>query len=219
MISASDTRYSETELTQRRQLRVLVLLEAAAAAGLEPVRLPMLHNLAYLSNALAPVWQLDPFDGAVLKRRGSPYYPTLQWDVDRLVGCGLLHVQDVRYVKVDDRWQIDASYCLNRSMTRPVLEAGRAVGFEPGLEDFCNALAQAMSAFPPEEVGRLLSEDAAYGNPAVNVSNVVNFAESHGVNFATNAARAFRPDIPLTAGERVNLYVNHLHARLVRRGR
>lgn len=218
MSAASDTRYDAAELSQRRQLRVLVLLEAAASAGMEPVRLPVLHNLAYLSNALAPVWQLDPFDGAVLKRRGSPYYPSLQWDVDRLVGCGLLQVQDVRYVEVDNRWQIDASYCLNRAMARPVLDTRRAVGFEPGLEDFCHSLAQAMASLPLEEVERVLNEDAAYGNPAVDVSNVVNFAESHGINFATNAARAFRPDVPLTPGERVNLYVNHLHARLVRHG-
>lgn len=219
MSAAADTRYTDAELSQRRQLRVLVLLDAAAAAGLEPVRLAMLHNLAYLSNALAPVWQLDPFDGALLKRKGSPYYPTLQWDVDRLVGRGLLHVQDVRYVQVDNRWQIDASYCLNRRMAYPVLNTRRMIGFEPGFEDFCHALAQAMSALPSGEVERLLNEDAAYGNPAVDISNVVNFAESHGINFATNAARAIRPDVPLTPGERVNLYVNHLHARLVRRVR
>lgn len=219
MSGAPEIGYGEEELALRRQLRVLVLLEAAADAGLEPVPLLVLHNLAYLSNALAPVWNLHPFDGAVLKRRGSPYYPTLQWDVDRMVGHGLLHVRDVRYVQEDGRWRIDSSYSLNYELAHRVLTTMREVGFEPGLSTFCTTLAQAFSALPQEQLGYLLSEDAAYGNPAVDVSNVVNLAENHAVNFAANAAGAFRPDVALTAGERVHMYVNHLHTRLVRHGR
>ena len=219
MSRAQDRAYLPEELSLRRQLRVLVLLEAAADAGLEPVPLSLLHNLAYLSNALAPVWDLEPFDGAVLKRHGSPYYPILQWDVDRMVGRGLLYVRGVRYVQEDGRWRIDGSYCLNHTLARRVLEMMREVAFEPKLRSFCTTLAQAMSSLPQEQSGQLLEEDAAYGNPAVEVSNVVNLAENHGVNFAANAAGAFRPDVPLSAGERVHLYVNHLHTRLVRHAR
>lgn len=219
MSRAAEVAYNQEELSLRRQLRILVLLEAAADAGLEPVPLLVLHNLAYLSNALAPVWNLAPFEGAVLKRRGSPYYPTLQWDVDRMVGRGLVHVRGVRYIEEDGRWRIDGSYCLNHALARRVLATMRDVGFEPGLAIFCTTLAQAMSALPQDRLEQLLNEDAAYGNPGVEVSNVVNLAESHGVNFAANAAGAFRPDVALSAGERVHMYVNHLHTRQVRHGR
>lgn len=218
MTQSLDIAYEHDELALRRRLRVLVLLEAAANAGLEPVPLLLLHTMAYLSNALAPIWNLDPFDGAVLKRRGGPYYPSLQWDVDRMVGSGLIKVEHVRYVQEDKRWRVDANYCLNRAFVRPVMDTLKAVGFESELTAFCAALAQALSALPPDQIAMLLSQDAAYGNPAVDVSNVVNLAENHGVNFAANAAESFRPDVSLTAAERVHLYVNHLHTRLARYG-
>lgn len=218
MINAPEISYSDDELAQRRQVRILVLLNAAANVGLEPVSLPLLHTLAYLSNALAPVWDLDPFDGVVLKRRGSPYYPSLQWNVDRLVGRGLLKVSDLSYVEDNGQCRIDASYCLNPTFAQPVLDSVRTVGFEPGLSDFCDTLAQAVAALPPDQVERMLGEDAGYGNPAVDVSNVVNLAERHGVNFPSNAAYSFRPDVALTAGERVHMYVGHLHTRLARHG-
>ena len=58
----------------RRQVRLLVLLRAAEAAGLAPLRILRLHAFAYLSNVLAPVWDLRALDGKVLKRRGGPFY-------------------------------------------------------------------------------------------------------------------------------------------------
>lgn len=211
--------FSQEELALRRQLRVLVLLAAATDAGLEPVPLLLLHNMVYLSNALAPIWNLAPFEGAVLKRRGSPYYPSIQWDVDQMVGRGLLRVKGVRYLEENGVWRIDGSYCLNHEFSSPILNTMRDVAFEPELESFCTTLAQAMSALPREFLGQLLNEDAAYGNPAVDVSNVVNLSENHGINFAANAAEAFRPDVALSPGERVHLYVSHLHTRLIRHGR
>lgn len=208
--------HSEDDLRLLRQVRLLLLLAGAADAGLEPVPLPLLHALAYLSNALAPVWRLQPFDGKVLKRRGSPFYPALQWDVDRLVCRGVINASDVRYVEDSGEWRIDASYTLNAEFANQVLDEIRAVGFEPGLEKFCAELAQAMAGLPPEDIAAVLGEDAAYGDPTVEISNVVNFAEGRAVNYAANSAAVFRPDLSLTPGERVHLYVQHLQDRAQR---
>ena len=47
----------------------------------------------------------------------------------------------------------------------------------------------------------------------VEISNVVNFGEGHAINYVTNAAREFRPDLPLSPDERVHLYVQHMYGR------
>jgi hypothetical protein len=57
----------------RRRVRVVTLLEAAEAAGLVPLGILRLHAFAYLSNVLAPVWDMPALDGKVLKRRGGPW--------------------------------------------------------------------------------------------------------------------------------------------------
>jgi hypothetical protein len=208
--------FSDDEQRLLRQARLLLLLEAAGDAGLEPVPLLLLHALAYLSNALAPVWSLQPFDGKVLKRRGSPFYPVLQWDVDHLVGRGLIKAFDIRYIDDDGKWRINASYTLNPALANNTLDVMKRIGFSPGLRAFCAELAQAMAALPPDRMATVISEDAAYGDPMIEVSNVVNFAEDRAVNFTANAAEAFRPDVSLTPSERVHLYIRHLQERVFR---
>ena len=70
----------------RRRIRLLLLLDGSERAGLAPINVRRLHTYAYLSNVLAPVWNTRVFDGSLLKRRGGPFYPALQHDLDRLVG-------------------------------------------------------------------------------------------------------------------------------------
>src|SRR2546422_4375809 len=68
----------------RRHARLIALLHAAEGAGLVPLRITRLHSFAYLSNVLAPVWDMAALDGKILKRRGGPFYPNMQRDLDRL---------------------------------------------------------------------------------------------------------------------------------------
>ena len=94
----------------------------------------VIHALAYLSNALAPIWNLLPFDGKLLKRQRGPYYPALQWDLERLVAQGLVRVSGLRYVKDASRWRIDADYSLNMKFAHSVLVTAERVGFELDLK-------------------------------------------------------------------------------------
>ena len=74
----------------RQRVRVVRLLEAAERAGITPIPARRLHAYAYLADVLSPVWDLQPFDGKVLKVKHGPHYPDLQREVDRLVVMGLV---------------------------------------------------------------------------------------------------------------------------------
>src|SRR5437016_336881 len=83
----------------RRRVRVIALIDAAENAGLNPIPILRLHALAYLSNVLAPVWNMPALDGKVLKRRGGPFYPALQRDLDFLVGAGVVVISGLIHVQ------------------------------------------------------------------------------------------------------------------------
>lgn len=214
---------SETTVSAlRRKIRVLGLLKGVEDAGLAPVRVLRLHALAYLANVLAPVWDMPSFDGKVLKRRGGPFYPALQADLDRLVGLGLVHVSNLKHVKdVDDRWRLEGEYRLDHGFADPVLAAMARYEEHGRLLGFVRELAFAVSAIADDELDAAPSEDATYSNPAISNGNVVDFGEWQDwrqVNASVNAAEYFATAVPgaleASPGERLHLYARHLAHRI-----
>jgi hypothetical protein len=203
----------------RRRVRLLVLLRAAENAGLVPLKILRLHAYAYLSNVLAPVWDLPALDGKVLKRRGGPFYPALQRDLDCLVGLGMVAISGLGYVRDDDkRWRLEGSYRLNHSFTDAPLRHFLTFEEERRLASFVQELAYALSALSDKDFDQAVSEDATYSDPLVSFGNIVDFEEWRRTNYSANAAREFENLIPregqATLGEKLHLYVRHLHRRI-----
>lgn len=203
----------------RRQVRMLVLLDAAEDAGLVPLKILRLHSFAYLANVLAPVWDLPALDGKILKRRGGPFYPVLQRDLDRLVGRGIVLISGLDHVRDEDkRWRLEGAYCLNRKFARDALSLLRSYEEEAALTSFVKELAFALSALSDDELDQAVSEDATYSDPLVSFGNIVDFDEWKKMNYSANAARQFEHLLPLgaqaTPGEKLHLYVRHLHRRI-----
>lgn len=202
----------------RRRIRLVVLLDAAEAAGLAPIKILRLHAFAYLSNVLAPVWDLHVLDGKVLKRRGGPFYPSLQHDLDRLVGMGVVVITGLGHARDDDgRWRLEGSYRLNRGFSEPVLRQLNTYEEEVRLVSFVQELAYALSALSDDDLDLAFSQDATYSDPLVSFDNVVDFDERRR-NYSATAAQYFDRLIPggsrATPGEKLHLYVRHLHRRI-----
>ena len=197
-------------------VRVLTLLDALAAAGLAPSSSRALHELAYLANVLAPVFNLPPLDDTLLKRKSGPYYPELQQTIDRLVGRGLVEAQELRYEldEVEQRYRISASYLLRRSEVRAALDRYRELYPVEAL--FLDELAAAYSALSDGQQGHVAVSDARYADVSVDVNNVIDFGEwsSAEKNFSRNAAMTFAPGKHLAPAERLYLYLDHLQQRV-----
>lgn len=202
----------------RRQVRVVMLLDAAEAAGLVPLKILRLHAFAYLSNVLAPVWDMAVLNGKILKRRGGPFYPDLQHDLDRLVGLGVVVISGVGHVQDEaKRWRLEGAYRLNRQFADPILSALGDYPEERQLGTFIVELAYALSALSDDELDRAVSEDATYSDPMVTVDNVIDFADWREHNYSANAAEKFDRVIRggnATPGEKLHLYVRHIHRRI-----
>lgn len=207
----------------RRQVRLVVLLHAAERAGLTPLPILRLHTFAFLSNVLAPVWHLPALDGKLLKRRGGPFYPALQLDLDRLVGMGVATISGLSHAKDEsNRWRLEGAYQLNGPLARAALTRLSELDEERRIVGFVQELAFALSALTDRELDSAMMEDATYADPVVGVGNVIDFAEWQDRNWSAGAARYFERVMPnggtATPGEKIHMYVRHLHARLKRAG-
>lgn len=203
----------------RRRIRIILLLDAAENAGLTPLPILHLHTFAYMSNVLSPVWDMPVLEGKVLKRRGSPFYPVLQHDLDRLVGMGVVLAANITHVlDEDERWRLEGSYSLHHQFADRILQTIKAFDIELRNTDFIQELVYALSALSTDDLGRATTEDATYADPVVDFGNVVDFAEWEHENFSANAALNFEHLLPgetaATWGEMLHLYVHHLYRRL-----
>ena len=202
-----------------RQARLILLLDAAEKAGLTPITVVRFHAFAYLANVLAPVWDMSPLDGRVLKRRISPFYPGLQSDLDKLVGAGMVAVTEVGHVQNSDgNWQIEAMYTLNRQLAEPAVELLSTFDDERQLRAFIQELAYALSALSDHDLDTAATQDAAYSDPLVSVGNVLDFGEWSHDNSSVNAALSFDSVTPeagsTTAAEKLHMYAQTLLRRL-----
>jgi len=190
-----------------RQARLILLLDAAERAGLTPIRVVRFHAFAYLANVLAPVWDMSPLDGRVLK------------DLDKLVGAGMVAVTEVGHVQNSDgSWQLEATYTLNRQLAEPAVELLSTFDDERQLRAFIRELAYALSALSDHDLDTAATQDAAYSDPLVSVGNVLDFGEWSQDNSSVNAALSFdsvNPEgSPTTAAEKLHLYAQALLRRL-----
>lgn len=200
-------------------MRLLSLLDAADSAGLVPVPIVRLHAFAYLANVLAPVWDIRAMDGKILKRRGGPFYPALQRDLDHLVAAGMVRLSSLGYEEDEDgRWRLDAAYELNRDLAANAVDYVRQHNVEGHGRVFLQELAYALSALSEEDLDAVVGEDATYSDDLVTEGNVVDFAEWRDTNYSANAATYFERVMPggafPTPGEKLHLYVRHLYRRM-----
>lgn len=202
-----------------RQLRLLALLDAARRVGVSRLPLKPLHVIAYIADAMAPVWHLPIIDGQILKRI-VPYYPALQADLDRLVGLGLVAVSDVAYESNGSRLGFDAKYEVNRELADPVLSlAGAFPRFSEEIS-YVHEVVFATSGLALEGLERLPQVDAAYSNPFVDVGGLIDLERDpgEGDNLSAAVARRFGDILEgeggATTAEMLNLYVRQLYARL-----
>ena len=131
----------------RRRVRLLMLLDGAKSAGIAPMRLRQLHTYAYLVNVLAPVWSTSSLDGSLLKRPDGPFYPALQYDLDRLIGLGLVDISDLGHVlDQDGRWRLDGRVDLNLTLARRTLDVVRSFPEERDVEVYIREIGFAVTS-------------------------------------------------------------------------
>jgi hypothetical protein len=195
---------------ERVALRLLQILDAIEAAGFSPISFQALHGFAYLGNLLAPLWDVDPLDGKILKS-GTPYYPELREAIDRMIFLGLVDLTSFEPVRLEDGTWIGAGEVgLNTRLARPIILSMDIFSDECRIRDFLNRLALAVAPVSAE-LASFVTADVTWTDNRTGRGDVLDFAELRNANYTLNTAQAFDYTLPKgmtpSRGEKLQYYV------------
>lgn len=201
----------------RRRVRLLMLLDAADYAGNSPLSVSRLHAFAFLADVLSPLYDLTALSGRIMKRRIGPYFPDLQWELDRLIGQGLVDVSDLRPIVEVATAYLDARYSLNRRLALPLLKAALEDSELSRLQDFFRQLAGALGAVPEDDLDAAAQADVTWESG--HSGAIIDYAEWRAKNYSRLSAerieeiardQVLASDLKLSPGTKVSLYVQYL---------
>lgn len=203
-----------------RRTWLVLLLDGAAKAGLTPVDQTIMHQAAYLANALAPVYNLPVEHGLVTRWKRGPFFAEVQWDLDRLAIMGLASLHSIENEEDDDGWWFNVQYT-----TGP-----RTIAFLEQVERheqvrrwgrFHRELMAAFASLPDTDLRWATLADANYANTIdgdLEASEVViDFDDLRKRNFTTRTVgridRQLPKEIALGDRDRIHLYLGYLAQR------
>lgn len=208
---------SGAALHVRRRVRLLMLLDAADYTGISPITTSRLHAFAFLADVLSPIYDLTAVTGRILKKRAGPYYPDLQWELDRLIGLGLVEVTELKACPQGPGASIDAAFSLRRVSAAPILLSVHENGDFSELRDYMREVAGALGSIEDDDLDSATRADVTWESG--HNGSVIDYAEWRAKNFSDASAEKiaelardrFGPQgIRLSAGAKVHLYVQYL---------
>ncbi len=198
----------------RNRAWLLGLLWHAKQAGVSPIEKGQVHALVFLANGLAPIYEDAGVDARVIKHPRGPFYPDAQWDLDRMVGQGLLHISQVRLTEDDvhQRWWFDARYAVTHRGAALFAECRKVPLLERSYR-FLVELTAAFASLTQDARERAPLQDVIYSTPNRGERAALVF-ENLDDNYAALTADAFAeiagPNLRLHPRERVHLYLAFL---------
>jgi hypothetical protein len=209
----------EIDAPELRQARLLAMMHAAESAGLTPIPVMELHAFVFVANVLSPVWDLVPRKRSVKRRKGGPYFPDVQADIDHLVGRGVISIRDLSHVQDwDGKWLLEGRFTLNFGPSKQIVEQLLNFDDEARLSSLFSELAFAFAELSPIERLKIVGQDATYADNRTGEGAIIDFAEWRSANYSFAAANFFdrvMPDgLPASPAEKLHLYVQHMRRRL-----
>ncbi|MFC3694469.1 hypothetical protein [Chenggangzhangella methanolivorans] len=191
------------------------MLDGIEHAGFAPVGFRTVHGFAYLGNLLAPLWDVDPLDGKILKK-GYPYYPEVRQALDTLIFNGLVDLTKLEAKCINSEWVAEGEIGLNYKAARPLLDKLDVFSDEKAVRDFLKALAFSVSPFA-DELPHIVMSDVTWTDNRTGRGDVIDFAEYRNANYSLNVANAFDRALPTSMipsrGEKLQFYIHLLEKR------
>lgn len=201
----------------QRRVRLLMLLDAADYAVIAPISTSRLHAFAFLADVLSPIYDLTSFAGHILKRRVGPYFPELQWELDRLVGFGMVDMLTLTPTIEETIAFVEAEFSLNRASAANVLTQVYDQHEFVRLREFFRELASALGQVPEKDLEATTQADVTWDTG--HAGAIIDYAEWKLRNYSQLSAERLEhlagkqvgvSRIDLSPGAKVNLYVRYL---------
>lgn len=193
-------------LLASRRLWVLRLLAACERYGLTPVHRDSLHEIAFMANSLAQVYDMSPPLPRLVRTTRGPIYPQLQWDLDRMSCQRLVEATDLRWTPDNSETLFSASYALS---TRGLLLARSFAGL-----DRVNFSAEVVSAYADVIRGEddlLASVDVTYSDESKGSSSLIDLSDETETIQLIDRLRAASRALTPSGRDAVHLYLRYIN--------
>ena len=199
----------------RARTWVLLALDACDRAGLSPVSKVRFHRLIFLSNCLAEIFGTSPPAKRIVKYKRGPYYPDVQWQLDRLTAMGLIDISDLS-VEADSHgpW-MEGNY----RIASGGIEVVRKVKNSPLGEStatYIDELVFAFARLSTRNVDQVALKELNYAAPGIALGALISF-ETAKSNLALRKTDEFErqaPDVLATrCREQVQLYLRYVESK------
>ena len=201
----------ETDIT-RVWLTYLVM--AAHRTGLAPISKQRLHRLVFLSNCLAPLFEATPTSAQIVKYKHGPFYPVVQWELDRLAAMGVVSVGKIIYTRDADGWWQNADYSVG-PLTCDVVTHCNGVEYGQRLEQYLVEVTTAFASLHDDMLDGVALRDENYARSGAADDSFIDFS-TEDQNFSVQTAREFRSVLPTgfapSRKEELFLYLRFLEA-------
>jgi hypothetical protein len=190
------------------------LLVAAHGTGLTPISKRRLHRLVFLSNCLAPLFEATPASAQIVKYKRGPFYPVVQWELDRLTAMGVLDVGRISYIHDSDGWWQDADYSVGPKALEVIAYCNR-IQYGQRLDQYLTEVTTAFASLPPATLDGVALRDENYARRGATLDTFIDFSTDER-NLSVRTAREFREVIPggfaPSRKEELFLYLRFLEA-------
>jgi hypothetical protein len=198
---------------------LVFLVDAAYRAGLNPLSKRRVHRLVFLSNCLAPLFQATPNTAQIVKYKHGPFYPLIQWELDRLATMGVLTIDNIKYTHDEKGWWVSADYGAGKMM-ESVLSYCHQSAYGQRLGEYLNEVVAGFASLRWAALDEVALRDENYNQPGTTADSFIDFSEQEE-NFSLQTARAFRNVLPVnlvpTQKEELLLYMRFLEALVARK--
>jgi len=200
------------------QVWLIFLMGAAQKAGLLPISKMLLHRIVYLSNCLAPLFETAPTTATIVKYKRGPFYPRLQWYLDRLAALGIIMVQDLRYIQDKHGNWMEANYLVNGA-TWEIIDTCKQIHYGRQLEDYLTEMVFAIGTTSRRTWDETALYDSIYDAPGKSEGAFIDFSDPEN-NLSIQTARAFQDVLPkgfiVSPKEEMFLYLRFLESQVGR---
>lgn len=196
-----------------RRFWILALLAGTERAGISPMDIGQFNMLAYLANAVARCYDIEPLSPIVLKEKKGILYPKLIWDLDRLVGMGLVRVSNIVLTSQGETKSV--SYGIT---TKGINSLNACIEISEGLKNTATALSSTAMAFCRTRnnihIESLHRRDGNLADNRFSDGDVVDFGLWDLNNSTANSVDFVKenisPALPGNISTAVNLYAQYL---------
>ena len=195
------------------------LVNAAYRAGLNPLSKRRVHRLVFLSNCLAPLFQATPNTAQIVKYKHGPFYPLIQWEIDRLATMGVLTIQNIKYTHDEHGWWVNADYGGGLMMESVISHSCRSA-YGQRLDEYLTEVVAGFASLRGAALDEVALHDENYDRPGTTDDSFIDFSDQER-NFSVQTAVAFRTVLPAelvpTQKEELFLYMRFLEALVTKK--